>query len=144
MKSTQPFPETFRAIREMQGLSERQVSKAAARHGAPGHSTLNRIYTGENQPFPHHMQAIAAALGIDPDTFAEFRLFKVARLFDIVGDERRQLEPIPFERAMRNLARWEELTGSAEDDQPDSPLDPAAVAASISPRAAHRARGERS
>jgi transcriptional regulator with XRE-family HTH domain len=142
MRSERPFPATFTGLREIRGLSERQVSAAAARHGAPGHSGLHRVYNGEKPPLPQHMRAIAAALGIDPDTFVEYRLWKVRRLFDIVGDPRRDMEPIPFETALHNLHRFEELT--AEAGRPASAMDPSEIAAGLrDPESDDPARGER-
>jgi transcriptional regulator with XRE-family HTH domain len=131
MKSTRPFPEAFRAIREMQGLSEREVSKRAARHGSPTtHSTMHRIYNGQLPAFPYHIKAISAALAVDPDTFVEYRLWKVMQMFDIVGDAHRQLEPVPFDRALHNLERFEELTAEASR-RPASAVDPSKVAAGL-------------
>lgn len=134
MRSTQPFPETFRKLRELQGLSEREVSKRAHEHGAPRNATLHGIYTGERQPLPHHLVAIAAALGVAPETFAEYRLFETVRLFDVMGDERRLIKPTPFDQAMHNLERFEELSRIGRESR--RPLgeeahDPAGVAAEL-------------
>jgi transcriptional regulator with XRE-family HTH domain len=145
MKSTQPFAETFERLRELQGISQREVARRAANHGAPGFPTLNRVFRGETRPLPVHLKAVAAALGVAPETFAEYRLWQVVHAFDIVGDERRQLEPITFKQAMHNLARYEEVMGKATDTRAEDPHDPAEVAAALAdPRGADAATGERS
>lgn len=124
MKSTRPFPETFRSLREDRDLSERQVSARAADHDGPGHSTLHKIYSGENLPLPHHLIAIAAALGVPPETFAEYRLWEAMRLFDVFGEDRRNMGPIPWDQAMHNLERFEDLKRLTPDLDNGSFVEP--------------------
>jgi len=131
-RSTLPFPQAFRGLREDLDMTERQVTKAALAHGGQTFSVMNRVYIGKTAVLPHHMRAVAPVLGVTPEYFAEYRLFQVIGLFDINGDGRRGLEPLPFDRAMHNLDRFEDLMQMARSQQSDeSAHDPATVAAGL-------------
>lgn len=100
MKSTQPFPATLKKILEIEGISERQLTERARRKGYDRHhSTLHRIYAGDGPVQPEHMEGVARALNIAPETFAEYRLWKARTDYDpgVIG----------WKRAIRNLQRLE-------------------------------------
>lgn len=79
------------------------------------HSVFSRLITGENRVHPKHMEAIASALHILPETFAEYRLWKVRREFDP--------EEVGWDRAITNLQRHERAEGAEDDLEPHDPAD---------------------
>lgn len=109
----------------MQDLSAREVSRRAGRHGlALTHSTLNRLYVGEAEPRAHHLRAIAAALGVSPDTFAEYRLWEARHLFEPYDDGIDHTKGIGWDRAMTNLDRFEEMRAKATRERAPVPVAP--------------------
>lgn len=108
VRSTRPFPETIRDLRRIAGVSERELTRRASRHGfARDNSTLHRICTGESAALPEHMEAIARALQIEPETFAEYRLWKARCDYDPAA--------VGWDRAIRNLALTERVEGRTDD-----------------------------
>jgi transcriptional regulator with XRE-family HTH domain len=104
MKLHVAFPEAIRRLREEAGISERELTGLLTRHGLDrSTSTMNRVYRGAEPVLPHHMEAIAAALGVEPETFAEYRLWQARRRFE--PDE------VGIDQAMRNLDKAEEESG---------------------------------
>lgn len=116
MKSTQPFPATLKRLLEIEGISERELTRRIVRHGFERtHPTMYRIYRGQITASREHMEAIASALGILPETFAEYRLAKAADQYSP--------EAVGWKQAIRNLTRLEQ----GEDAGVDEPLSAAEI-----------------
>lgn len=120
MQSTKPFSETLVAILEMSGVSQRELARRTQQRdewGSP--MTVSLLLKEEIRPTIWAMEAIAGALGVSPDTFAEYRLATV----------RVSLDPleVPLEKALENLERLqhpERVSGPAADEEEPEPLSP--------------------
>lgn len=96
MRSEDPFPETVSAILERQGVSRRELQRRCQRHGwIRDQSVVARVLRGEGAISPEGMEAVAKALGIPPETFAEYRMWQERRKYD--PDE------VGFRGALQNL-----------------------------------------
>lgn len=62
------------------------------------YETLRKSVSGERPPSASLVQTIAAALGVRPDYFVEYRLTQAQRAFDP--------REVGFERALANLEEW--------------------------------------
>ena len=62
------------------------------------YESLRKAVTGERQPGPKIIESVASALGVEPESFWEYRLWAVQRSFDPreVGEE----------QAFANLEEW--------------------------------------
>lgn len=62
------------------------------------YETLRKALVGDRQPTPALMQACAAALGVEPTVFLEYRIW----------DAKRQFDPreVGMEQALKNLNAW--------------------------------------
>lgn len=121
MKSNKPFPETVQHLIDMEGISQRELTRRLNRKGwRHDNSTLARIVRGDVPATPPHIEAIAAGLGVLPETFVEYRLWKIRRDYDpdVVG----------ITKAVANLRRLE-----AAEEPADQPLDPEELAAALGP-----------
>lgn len=108
MESRQPFAETLKTLMEVQGLSVRELAKKTGRSGSQGslaHPTIGEMRRGLLSPSPAAIEVVARALGVEPETFAEYRLWRARNLFDPGRDAK------SFKRA---LANYDRLIGSAE------------------------------
>lgn len=110
LQSTKEFPEALRLLMQLEGVSERGLSKRIQQRGYEmSHSNLHRIYKGafpiildseETQGTnPSTLEAIAAALHVAPEFFAEYRLWKARRRFNPKADG--------WEQAIENLRELE-------------------------------------
>lgn len=62
------------------------------------YETLRKAITGERQPSPKVMEEAAAALGVTPDLFIEYRVWNAQRQFDP--------REVGVQEALANLERW--------------------------------------
>lgn len=62
------------------------------------YETLRKAITGERQPTPKVMEEAAAALGVTPELFVEYRVWNAQRQFDP--------REVGVEEALANLERW--------------------------------------
>jgi hypothetical protein len=62
------------------------------------YETLRKAVTGERAPSPKVMEEVAAALGLDPTTFVEYRIWQAQRQFDP--------REVGAEVALAALAEW--------------------------------------
>jgi transcriptional regulator with XRE-family HTH domain len=95
--STQPFGESLRALMDARSLTYRGLAEATRRLDGKGitHAHINMLANGHDKPSMRAMELIAAACGIEPDYFAEYRLAAAMR----------QLDPaeVGLEQALENL-----------------------------------------
>jgi transcriptional regulator with XRE-family HTH domain len=63
------------------------------------YETLRKAVTGDRPVAPKIIEAVADALRVDPETFAEYRLWQLRRTFDPAD--------VGTEAALENLARFE-------------------------------------
>ena len=99
MKSTQPFPETLLSLMEMQEISRRGLAKRCQqRDGWGTHSSISDMLHGKLRPSVSAIESIAGALGVSPETFAEYRLAQARARLDP--------EQVGLERALKNLAAF--------------------------------------
>lgn len=97
MESKKPFPDTLKAILETEEVTHRELSRRCKERGWGALGTINRLVNGELRPSMRAMAAVAAALRVKPETFAEYRL----------GAMREQLDPevAGLKKALRTLDR---------------------------------------
>jgi transcriptional regulator with XRE-family HTH domain len=95
--NTKPFGDALRALMHARGLTYRRLAESIGELDAKGmtHAHLNMLANGHDKPSMRAMELIAAACGVDPDYFAEYRLAVAMRELDpdVVG----------LEEALRNL-----------------------------------------
>lgn len=116
MKSYKPFPETMSMLLEMEGISTREMHRRGVRKGwGVSQATANRLTTGDSEVSPEHMEAIARALNVAPETFLEYRLWRVRREYDP--------KEVGFSRASANLKRLERGEDAVEKDEEIPPAD---------------------
>src|SRR5690606_39761876 len=120
MKSNQSFPTTVSHLLEMRDMKISELGRRAIQLGwqqSPKH--LYRVVRGEVTVTPAHMELLARALDVQPEVFAEFRLWQVRRLFDP--------EQVGFKAAIEALKSWEGAGGVVA--APAEPHDAAELAA---------------
>lgn len=94
-QSEQPLPKTLRKLLEEEGISQRELARRTRRHGWGSVPAINMLCLGKLAPTIEAMEAIATALKINPDTFAEYRLATVRRDLDP--------EKVGLRKALRSL-----------------------------------------
>lgn len=109
-KSTKRFPEALKEALVKVDLADLSMRRFAARVQERGnldrsHATLNRIFNGTKSPIlasddesgatPDALLAIAQTLGVPPETFAEYRLWKMRCRFNPAA--------VGWDEAIRNL-----------------------------------------
>ena len=112
-ESNQPFGESLRRLMEANGFSYRGLAQRTRELDGKGmtHAHINMLAKGHDRPSMRAMELIAAACGVKPDYFAEYRLARAMR----------QLDPteVGLERALENLnARLAGRRRSAAREQP--------------------------
>lgn len=95
MESNKPFPETLANIMAMQDVGHRELARRCKARDWGSHATINSLVAGTLRPSVKAMEAIAVALQIRPETFAEYRL----------AIARRKLDPevVGLKQALKNL-----------------------------------------
>ena len=95
--STKPFGESLRALMDERSLTYRGLAEATRKLDGQGitHAHINMLANGHDKPSMRAMELIAAACGVDPDYFAEYRLAAAMR----------ELDPseVGLEQALENL-----------------------------------------
>lgn len=107
MKSTKPFPETIQLLLDIYEISGRELARRLERKGiSRNQSTVQRLVNGESPVNHEHLEWFAKALGILPETFAEYRLWKARSSYDplVIG----------WPKAIKNLELREASEGAAE------------------------------
>lgn len=101
MESSRPFHETLTGLLEVMDIGQRELARRTALHGWGSHTTIGRLTQNELKPSLQAMEQIAYALGVPPETFAEYRL----------GKARAKLDPaqVGLKAALKNLARCTDL-----------------------------------
>jgi transcriptional regulator with XRE-family HTH domain len=95
--STKPFGESLRSLMDERSLTYRGLAEATRNLDGKGitHAHINMLANGHDKPSMRAMELIAAACGVDPDYFAEYRLAAAMR----------ELDPaeVGLEQALENL-----------------------------------------
>ena len=96
-----PLARLARELRQERGLSQEDLAFRMRDQGAGATSgAVGQIERGVIRPKRETIEALAAALGVEPERFAEYRLAAARRLFD----ERE----VGLEEALSNLRQLEE------------------------------------
>lgn len=110
-----PFPELVKELAATKGVSVERVLSDAWDLGVRGTSsnTLKKVLRGKAQLQPFQIEAVAAALGQDPDVFAEYRLAAARVRLDesVVG----------LDDALEALALFEAAIGPVSAGGPPPP-----------------------
>lgn len=109
MRSDKPFPAVLAALMAEQEVGLRELTRRCRFRADWGsHHGIGLLLRSEMRPTMHAMETIAGALGVAPETFAEYRL----------GQVRLRLDPdvVGLAAALKELAR---LTGPAADAEPE-------------------------
>jgi transcriptional regulator with XRE-family HTH domain len=105
----EPIGSAIRRLRLQRNWSQETLAFEVRRHhqSAPTAGAIGQIERGVVRPTERTIKGIAAALGIAPARFAEYRLAAIRRLFDEnkVGLERAAANLAHFEHAFGNPAR---------------------------------------
>ena len=123
MKSTKTFREAVALLLEMEDLSIRQMVKRGERHADEPRTmgAVQPVLAGRTEPSIGLIEYVAQALRVDPETFAEYRMWLARRLFDP--------SEIGFDAALKNLQALEQHGAEA-----DLPLPAGEIAARIGRR----------
>ena len=96
-ESNKPFGDSLRLLMEEHGFSYRGLAQRTRQLDGKGmtHAHINMLAKGHDRPSMRAMELIAAACGVEPTYFAEYRLARAMR----------QLDPteVGLERALENL-----------------------------------------
>lgn len=134
----QPFPQALRALLEKHELSFRALAAKTAEYRPDGLSSgyLHRLAQGKDRPSIEAFEVIAAAIGVGPETFGEYRLAVARRQLDErdvgLGQALQNLAYI--ETAMQTLPSRRQPRASAPDEASRRP-GRAGSRATRSPRA---------
>lgn len=117
MESNAPFPETLKAIQDELAISQREIARRCEKNGWGSVTSINQMIRGELTPSLNALKAIAKALGVPPETFAEYRLAMA----------RRSLDPgeVGLETALENLGYFTAGPVSGDPVKPHRNLLPA-------------------
>jgi len=120
MRSIKPFRETVQMLLDAEGISRRELIRRGERHSDDPRSmgVLHPVLSEGAKPSIGLIEFVAAALLIEPETFAEYRMWQARRLFDPSDDEIGG-----FDAAIKNLQALEAISAEA-----DLPLPAARVA----------------
>ena len=94
-RTSKPFVEAMQELLEDREMSQRELVRRTRKHGWGSTGAISLLMHSELAPTIRSMEAIAQALAVPPEYFAEYRL-SVAR---------RDLDPavVGIETALRNL-----------------------------------------
>jgi transcriptional regulator with XRE-family HTH domain len=97
MKSTKPLPETLRSLMEMSEIGTNELGRRCQAKGWGSPSAISLVTQGQLKPSLAAIEGLARGLGVEPETFAEYRL----------GMARRKLDPdvVGLHAALRELER---------------------------------------
>jgi transcriptional regulator with XRE-family HTH domain len=110
-KSNRRFRETVLALLEMEDISQRELVRRGERRSKSPRSmgALNPVLQKGVEPSIGLIEFVAEALMIEPETFAEYRMWQARRMFD-PSDE----EMGGFDAAITNLRALEQLGAEAD------------------------------
>lgn len=94
-RSTKPIADTLHELMDERDWTLRELSRQTKQHGWGSPGALSFLFNGEQPPTIRAMEALAKALKVPPETFAEYRLAKAREQLDerVVG----------FKTALANL-----------------------------------------
>jgi transcriptional regulator with XRE-family HTH domain len=94
---TEPFSEALTDLLDEYEMSLRELTRRCRSNGWGNLTTIARLAHGEMRPSIRAMEHIAKALGIRPETFADYRL----------ATARRRLDPraVGWKNALKNLGK---------------------------------------
>lgn len=135
-RSTEPFGTTVRRFLDEEGLSIGNLVKRAKllTDRPKGKSTVTQMMRGNANPSPEVMEMVAKGLHIEPEVFAEYRMWKIRKALNPAQPATNGRGGIGFEAAVGNLIALEQAGVEA-----DLPI-PAGV---LADRQSGRARGPR-
>lgn len=114
MRSNDPFPAAVTRLLEEQDISMREmVRRGEDRSGGEDSRTVSAVHIvlqGKVAPAIGLMEFVARGLRVEPETFAEYRMWQARRLFDPTDGE------VGFDGALKNLTALEQ--GGAGADLP--------------------------
>lgn len=102
LASEHPFSQRLETLRREEGLTFRALAERLRETAAPGQRSLSQSYlvmleAGTCRPTPEVIKAVCRAFdGLKPESFVEWQLWQVQRLFDPEG-------PGGFEGAIAEL-----------------------------------------
>lgn len=100
VKSRAPLPETLRSLLAMQGISQNELVRRCQAKGWGSQGPISYLARGILRPSMASMEGLARGFGIEPETFAEYRLLMARRKLDP--------EVVGLEAALAELDRIEE------------------------------------
>lgn len=98
-QTTKRFSEAMRELLAEHELSQRELSRRTRKHGWGSQGYLSFVMNDQQSPTPEGMEAIAKALKIRPEYFAEYRLARARESLDPAA--------VGLKVALRNLAKFE-------------------------------------
>jgi transcriptional regulator with XRE-family HTH domain len=134
VEAPEPFPVRLKHLARERRTSVERVAHAAWDQNVEGTSpsTLRKALSGD-RPLPLQLvEALAAVLEVEPETFPEYRLARARRLLD----ERE----VGLDEALQNLARVESALLSREE-APETPSPTLREAAEEADRRSSGSRG---
>lgn len=125
MKSNKPFRKAVFLLLDMEDISIREmIRRGEKRSDSPRTmGAVQPVLAGKAEPSIGLIEFVAEALRVDPETFAEYRMWQARRLFDPTDPD------TGFDKALKNLTALEQRGAGA-----DLPLPAGAVADRISRR----------
>jgi len=119
--SMNAFGDALRALMEARELSYRELAQATRQIDGRGmtHAHINMLANGHDKPSMRAMELIAAACGVEPEYFAEYRLAVAMRELDPaeVGLEQ-ALENLNARLGARRASRARQRPGPAPQAPP--------------------------
>src|SRR5690242_17370074 len=79
MSTEKPFPQAVQELLDEQEMSQRELIRKTRKHGWGSTGTISFLMRGEQPPTVTSMKAIARALGVPAEHFAEYRLAMARR-----------------------------------------------------------------
>lgn len=116
-RSLEPFGTIVQQFLEEEDISLRELvrrgNETADEEDRRNVSNVHDQVTGKIPPSPAVMRLVASAVRVDPETFAEYRMWQTRRALNPRTPEK---GGVGFEVAVRNLQLLEQAAGAA--DQP--------------------------
>jgi len=110
MKSNKPFRETVHLLLEVEDISMREMVRRGENSSDDPRTmgAVQPVLAGRAEPSIGLMEFCAKALRIEPETFAEYRMWQARRLFDPTDED------VGFETALKNLEALERRAKKAD------------------------------
>lgn len=116
-KSTDPFGATVRRLLEENGGGSVSalVNRAREQTEHPkSKDAVSQMMRGATSPSAEVMEMVALGFGIEPEVFAEYRMWKVRKALNPAEPATKKRGGVGFETALRNLTALER-TGARVD-----------------------------